>query len=77
MPFYEYKCDECSRTFELLVMSTTVPRCSSCGSMALQQLISAPAAPGKSDGIMARCRARAEKEGHLCNFKRSNGRIVD
>ena len=77
MPLYEYKCKKCSRIFELLVMSSTVLRCSSCGSNALQQLISAPTAPGKSAGIMARGRTRAAKEGHLCNFKRSNGRIVD
>lgn len=77
MPLYEYECKKCSRTFELLVLSTTVPQCSNCGSKALQRLISAPTAPGKSVGIMARGRVRAEKEGHLCNFKRSNGRLVD
>jgi len=77
MPLYEYKCKKCSRTVELLVLSTTVPQCSNCGSKALEQLMSAPTAPGKGAAIMARGRARAEKEGHLCNFKRSNGRIVD
>lgn len=77
MPLYEYHCKKCSGTFELLVTTSAKPRCTLCGSLSLQQLISAPAAPGKSAAIMSRGRARAAQAGHLSNYKRSSGRIVD
>ena len=77
MPLYDYTCDKCGRLFELLVMSASLPLCPHCGSDRLQQLIGAPAAPGKSAGIMAAGRARAAKAGHTTNYKRSNGKIVD
>jgi putative FmdB family regulatory protein len=77
MPFYEYICKKCDQTFELLVMSSTVPACPTCGSKKLKKLMSAPAAPGNSSGIMAAGRARAAREGHTSNYKRANGKIVD
>lgn len=77
MPLYEYQCKKCSGSFELLITAGAKPRCLHCGSRSLRQLISAPAAPGKSTAIVARGRARAAKEGHLSNYSRSNGRIVD
>lgn len=77
MPFYDYTCDQCARTFELLVRSTTAAACPHCGSKRLQQQISAPVAPGKSRAIMAAGRARAARAGHTTNYKRSNGKIVD
>jgi putative FmdB family regulatory protein len=77
MPIYDYTCKKCSQTFELLLMSSTIPACPSCGGRKLQKLISAPTAPGKSAGIMAAGRVRAAKEGHTVNYKHSNGKIVD
>lgn len=77
MPLYEYTCKKCNQTFELLVMSSTKPACPGCGSTRLQRLISAPTAPGKSAAVIAAGRARAAREGHLCNYDRSNGKIVD
>src|ERR1019366_9131456 len=60
MPLYDYTCDECGQTFELLVGSATVAVCPHCGSNRLQQLIGAPIAPGKSAAIMA-ARARRQR----------------
>lgn len=77
MPLYDYTCKKCGQTFELLVTSATTLACPHCGSGRLQQLIGAPAAPGKSAAIMAAGRARAAKAGHTTNYKRSNGKIVD
>lgn len=77
MPLYDYTCKKCNQTFELLVMSSTKPKCPSCGSVKLQKLMSAPAAPGKSAAIMAAGRARAAKQGHTINCKHVNGKIVD
>jgi putative FmdB family regulatory protein len=77
MPLYDYTCKKCDHTFELLVLSSTVARCPSCGSKSLTKWVSAPTAPGKSAGIMAAGRARATREGHATNYKRSGGKIVD
>ncbi|MGE0113754.1 MAG: zinc ribbon domain-containing protein [Steroidobacteraceae bacterium] len=77
MPLYDYLCKKCNQRFELLVRSSTMPACPHCGGHRLQKLISAPAAPGKSAGIIAAGRARAAKEGHTSNYKRANGKIVD
>jgi putative FmdB family regulatory protein len=77
MPLYDYICDQCGRSFELLVRSTTIAACPHCGATRLQQLISAPIAPGRSTAIAAAGRARAARAGHTTNYKRSNGKIVD
>jgi len=71
MPLYDYRCSACSQTFELLVRAGTVPTCPSCGSPQLEKQVSAPAAPGKSAGILKRARTRAAKEGHFSNYKAS------
>lgn len=77
MPLYDYVCKKCNQSFELLVMSSTIPACPTCGGTKLQKLMSAPTAPGKSAAVIAAGRAHAAKEGHTSNYKRSNGKIVD
>jgi putative FmdB family regulatory protein len=77
MPLFDYHCQKCSRSFELLVRSSTPPACPHCGSKRLEQLIGVPVAPGRSAAIMAAGRARATRAGHATNYKRSNGKIVD
>lgn len=77
MPLYEYTCKKCSQSFELLVRSSEIPSCPGCGSSELARLLSPPTAPGKSAAIIAAGRARAAREGHLSNYKRVNGKIVD
>jgi putative FmdB family regulatory protein len=71
MPIYEYRCPTCDKHFEMLVRSTTVPQCPTCGSTALEKCVSAPQPPGKSAGIIKRARQRAAAEGHFSNFSGS------
>lgn len=71
MPIYDYRCKDCDKTFELLVRSSTVPTCPSCGSTQLDKQVSLPAPPGQTAGIVAKARAKAAKEGHFSNYKAS------
>jgi len=50
MPIYEYRCAQCANEFETLVLRTSpVPACPSCGSQDLEQLLSGFAV--SSEGI--------------------------
>ncbi len=71
MPIYDYQCRECETVFDKLVMSSTVVTCPKCGSTNLEKLVSKPAPPGQSAGIIKRARAQAAKEGHFSNYKAS------
>ena len=77
MPLYDYSCKKCGQTSELLVFSSTKPECPHCGSKRLEKLVSTPAAPGKSAGIIAAGRAKAAKEGHFSNYRKVGGKPVD
>jgi putative FmdB family regulatory protein len=71
MPLYSYKCRTCDKDFELLVRSSEVPACPTCGAEDLQRLVSSVAPPGKLGGAARVARAQAGREGHLSNFSRS------
>ncbi len=71
MPIFEYRCKDCDKTFELLVRSSTVPTCPACGGLQLEKLVSMPAAPGKTAGIINSARTQAAREGHFSNYKSS------
>ena len=71
MPIYDYRCCDCQKTFELLVRSSTVPACPACSSQQLEKLVSKPAPPGESAGILSRARNQAAREGHFSNYKAS------
>lgn len=68
MPLYDYRCQACRHTFELLVRASTVPACPQCGSEQPEKLISLPAPQGKSAGLVAAGRAQAAREGHFSNY---------
>jgi putative FmdB family regulatory protein len=68
MPIYDYRCIACNNTSELLIRGNTTPTCPACGSQQMEKLVSAPAAPGKSAGIVAKARKQAAKEGHFSNY---------
>jgi putative FmdB family regulatory protein len=40
MPLYEYRCADCRSQFELLIRGSAVPACPSCGSKALERILS-------------------------------------
>lgn len=68
MPLYDYHCDACDRTFELLVRSSTVPVCPHCRSDQLQRCVSLTAPQGKSAGLIAGARRQAAREGHFSHY---------
>ncbi|ABD09386.1 conserved hypothetical protein [Rhodopseudomonas palustris HaA2] len=70
MPLYGFHCTDCDKDSELLVGFADKPRCPSCGSRKMERLISRPAPPGRSKGVVKAARARAAREGHLSNFSR-------
>ena len=49
MPLYEYRCGTCSREFERLVFGSERPACPSCGSQALEKLLSTFAAHARGE----------------------------
>lgn len=78
MPIYDYRCKDCDKTFELLVRASITPVCPACRGEQLEKLLSRPAAPGQTAGILAQARSQAAREGHFSNYKASerpkNGR---
>ena len=50
MPIYEYKCNDCGKNFETLVMGSLKPECPSCDSKDLARLMSASGFISKSSG---------------------------
>jgi putative FmdB family regulatory protein len=68
MPIYEYFCQQCERSFEVLVRSSTRPACPECGSGKLEKLVSLPTLQGKTAGIIAGARSQALREGHFSNY---------
>jgi putative FmdB family regulatory protein len=71
MPIFDFKCQDCDQTIELVVLGSSTPVCSSCGSTKLTKLISVPAPQGKSAGLVRSARAQAAREGHLSNYSAS------
>jgi putative FmdB family regulatory protein len=70
MPLYDFRCNSCNRTTEMLTSHSSTPTCPECGE-AMEKLVSLPAAPGQSAGIIAGARAKAAREGHFSNYKPS------
>jgi putative FmdB family regulatory protein len=68
MPLFDYRCRRCNSTFELLVRSSGVPTCPACGTAELEKLVSRPAPPGKSAGILKSARTQATREGHFSHY---------
>ncbi|HOV79756.1 MAG TPA: zinc ribbon domain-containing protein [Bacillota bacterium] len=67
MPIFEYKCNDCSKVFEVLQLpgQDNEPECANCGSRNLKKLISAPFLPssvGKPAGDDSRCSGKSETE---------------
>ena len=59
MPIFEYRCQDCGHTFELLVLKTTSPACTKCQSASLERLLSVPAVKSESTHALAMKAAKA------------------
>ena len=44
MPIYEYQCESCQQSLELLIRGQETPECTECGSTKLTKMLSVPAA---------------------------------
>jgi putative FmdB family regulatory protein len=55
MPIYEYSCENCQSTFELLVRDSDRPACPDCGSRKLEKLLSVPAAHRSGEASLPVC----------------------
>jgi len=70
MPLFDFYCEKCDKTFELLIKASSTPICPECSGEIAKQ-VSCPVAPGQSAGIIASARKRAASEGHFSNYKPS------
>jgi putative FmdB family regulatory protein len=70
MPLYDFRCNTCETTFELLAKAGSAPGCPECGAT-LEKLVSAPQAPGKTAGILASARSQALREGHFSHYSKA------
>jgi putative FmdB family regulatory protein len=70
MPLYSYNCQNCNADFELLVRSSDIPACPSCGSEKLQQQVARVCIDIKYPTIAKSGRQAAVREGHLSNFSK-------
>jgi putative FmdB family regulatory protein len=76
MPLYDFHCAKCGKTVEVLMkMTSETPVCADCGG-SMEKLLSKPADPGKSAGIIAGARAQAKKEGHFSNYSKAEKRKI-
>lgn len=73
MPLYEFACDGCDQTVELLVRNPSdQPTCPTCGDDKLTKLLSVPAAPAiRSGGALPV--TRSEPMGQSCGAPRCCG----
>lgn len=69
MPIFDYRCAECSHTFELFVQTSTVPRCPRCESQRLDKLLSRFAVGGQAQAPLAPCGAPCGS----CGDRRASG----
>jgi putative FmdB family regulatory protein len=67
MPLYDFRCNTCDKVMEMLAKPDHTPSCPECGD-AMEKLVSRPATPGTSAGIIASARKQAAKEGHFSNY---------
>lgn len=70
MPLYTYNCPSCNADFELLVRSSDVPACPTCGSRELRRQVAKICVEIKYPAIAKSWRRAAAAEGDLSNFSK-------
>ncbi|MGB2716078.1 MAG: zinc ribbon domain-containing protein [Vicinamibacterales bacterium] len=50
MPIFEYRCDDCGKTFESFVTAQRTPECPACHGANLAKLLSSPGMVGAGNG---------------------------
>jgi len=71
MPLHDFRCPACDTVFELLVRSSEVPACPTCGTDKIERQTSLIAPAGRAKAMASAMRAAAAREGHLSNFRSS------
>ncbi len=72
MPIFDYRCQQCDKTFEVIVLSRSETcACPECGSTALDRLASSTAPPPKTPGVLRKARTQAAREGHFSEYRAS------
>lgn len=71
MPLYDFRCQACQQTFELLVRGSAQATCPHCASSALERQVSLTAPQGSSAAIVAAGRRAAAREGHFSHYSRA------
>jgi putative FmdB family regulatory protein len=71
MPLFDFHCKACHADFELLVRSSTVPACPSCGGLELTKQVSSLAPAGKIEAIRLSNRRAADAAGHFNHYSAS------
>jgi putative FmdB family regulatory protein len=66
MPLYEYECQQCEHTFEILVNSDDTVECPKCHSTRLQRLLSVPAKPPAEQSLPMACNSTGPPCGRHC-----------
>jgi putative FmdB family regulatory protein len=59
MPIFEYKCEDCGKRFEAIVIGSRKPECPSCNSKKLEQQLSSFAVRATSNSSSTPCGAPA------------------
>ena len=70
MPLYAYNCQNCNADFELLVNSSDIPACPSCGSEKLQQQVAKICVEIRNPAIAKSWRRAAARTGDISNFSK-------
>jgi putative FmdB family regulatory protein len=68
MPLFDFKCPQCGEIQEQLVLGGEACVCRECGCAELHKLTSMTAPVGRSAGMIARARQRADAQGHFSNY---------
>lgn len=75
MPIYDYKCRDCGKTFEQLVLKNTVVECPKCQGKSLEQLISTGFAV--SSGELTRSRVKAARAQYIASKERKDKAVAE